>query len=476
MALHYEQLDGTVSEIKADFSLENLNEITVFFGRNGCGKSLLLRTLSSKDKHAYHPIPSQRSGDISYDQAAVGRNSSEASEIFNKRRTNISRFFLDESIARLQAVLSKNGAKNQHVINPRELENFLNELLSTFSVEITGDSIPLVLKRGASGDKVAGVHLLSSGESQVLGLALDLLTRCCMWELDAQEKRVLLIDEPDTHLHPDLQRAMAKFFIKLLEKYKAQIIVATHSTTFLSALGHYGNEKVSLIYLDGLPITAKAVPFNMRLQQLTTCLGGHALMGPLFSAPLLLVEGDDEYRIWSEVPRHNKLAIAVVPCGGKDQVKQYQKILNQLFGCILDPETSNSGIALLDGDVTIPDKNTHPQDKITFCKLKCAESENLFLTDEVLSALGTDWEKAKKKILSAAEEKQYGEKSNLLQECVSRNRKEDRFKDVIEQLSKILDPSNIAWAHRVGKCIGQGKPTGQLAEFLGDALVNQLWR
>ena len=35
-------------------------------------------------------------------------------------------------------------------------------------------------------------------------------------------------------------------------------------------------------------------------------------MGPLFGVPLLLVEGDDDYRIWNEIPRHHITSFAVI--------------------------------------------------------------------------------------------------------------------------------------------------------------------
>ncbi|GAG33079.1 unnamed protein product, partial [marine sediment metagenome] len=53
----------------------------------------------------------------------------------------------------------------------------------------------------------------------------------------------LLIDEPDMHLHPDLQQNFAHFIFEVLNKFNIQILVATHSTTLLSALGYYGGCK-----------------------------------------------------------------------------------------------------------------------------------------------------------------------------------------------------------------------------------------
>ncbi len=53
-------------------------------------------------------------------------------------------------------------------------------------------------------------------------------------------------------------------------------------------------------------------------------------MGPLFGSPILLVEGDDDYRIWSQVPRHHIVNLAVIPSNG-DEIKHYQKTLESIF-------------------------------------------------------------------------------------------------------------------------------------------------
>ena len=47
-------------------------------------------------------------------------------------------------------------------------------------------------------------------------------------------------------------------------------------------------------------------------------------MGQLMGSPMLLVEGDDDAQIWTQVPRHHVVDFAVLPCGG-DEIKEYQK-------------------------------------------------------------------------------------------------------------------------------------------------------
>src|SRR6185436_17063827 len=97
---------------------------------------------------------------------------------------------------------------------------------------------------------VTSVSNLSSGESQLLTLGMDILTIVGIWELDRQQERILLIDEPDAHIHPDLQIKFSDFLCHIEKKFDLQIFVATHSTTLMTALGQFGGDKVSLLYLE----------------------------------------------------------------------------------------------------------------------------------------------------------------------------------------------------------------------------------
>lgn len=456
--------------------LQRLNEITVLFGRNGSGKSILLRSLRDIDPAIFHYTSPERSGDISVSPAMMEEQVN-ASSRASKSQNNLDRDYRQGAVSRLQALKMKAGdlaLKGKPIpYLSIDIENLIQELLPDFQFAISGNVQPIELKRVKNQERVSTVSMLSSGESEALTLALDLLTICAMWVLDGQEKRVLLIDEPDTHLHPDLQQHLASFIVKLVDKYKVQVIVATHSTTLLSALGLHGGEKTSVIYLDNATTEQNAIAFNRTLQELSTCLGGHALMGPLFSAPLLLVEGDDDYKIWSHVPRYHSVNLAVIPCHG-DEIKKYQKTLENIFHAIRSEPCEPVGYALMDGDKNLPQENEHNTQKhIKFLKLECRESENLYLTDEVLQRIDIDWEVAKQKIKS--ESVKCGQKKEMLDSCDKWDRKMSDIKDVIVQLSQIIDAKNVPWTMRVAKAIGDKRPEGQLAEFLGTTVVDSLW-
>lgn len=457
------------------WDLKALNEITLIFGRNGSGKSLLLRKLRDVNKRISHYTSPERAGDISQDLNIMQEQINPDTRA-NRRQYNLDPTYRQESVSRIGTLLNQLGYLTDSEEKPpfklADIQTFLQTLLPDFQFKIIKVAPHYEMSRVDSGkEKITSVNALSSGESEILSLALDVLTICGLWEIDRLEQRVLLIDEPDMHLHPDLQQHLAHFLVQIADKYKVQILVATHSTTLLSSLGYYGGSKTSVIYLNNSVNEQKAIPFDETLQEIASCLGGHALMGPLFSAPLLLVEGDDDYKIWSFVPRYHKMHVAVIPCQGNAQVLRHQKTLEGLFSSLRQDKSSPVGYALLDGDSQLPQVE---QSNIKFVKLSCKESENLYLTDEVLTLLGTDWEKAKLSINSRS--KECGEKQPLLEQCASWDRKNQNLKSIINELSRILDDKQLPWTVRVAKCIGEKKPEGQLADFIGDEVIQALWK
>lgn len=462
------------------WELSKLNEINIIFGKNGSGKSLLLRQLGNgNDNGEVHYVNPERSGNLSYNISQFERQLTPQGRA-ETRRSNLSSDYRQEVVARIQVVVQKIGVvagrKQSVKVDLNEIESLFNGLIPDFQIEITGSNPPLKFKRIGQEKPITNVDQLSSGESQILALTLDLVTTCAIWELDQAQRRVLLIDEPDTHLHPDLQQQFADFVTKLVKRFNFQVFIATHSTTLLSAFGFYGGEKTSTVFLNRSnkeKTKFDAIKFDEALRELSTCLGGHALMGPLFSVPLLLVEGDDDYKIWSHVPRHGLLKLAVIPCHG-DEITRYHNLLEKLFSSIREAKGDHVGLTLLDGDKTLPQVNpSNPQQHIKYIQLNCHESENLYLTDEVLSTLDLTWEKAKALIKERSGN--YGQKCETLNRCGDWDRQQQDLKIIINELADILDSKKLPWTVRVAKAIGKTKPEGQLANFLGLSVM-ALWK
>jgi len=453
--------------------LTHLTDITVIFGRNGTGKSQLLRYLRDQQRESRHYASPERGGEISFNASYMQEEYAAATR--GSRRTgNTAPTYRDEGIARVQAFLARRGnVRTSPVpIPPQQLEALMNVLLPAFTFEIRGGVTPTRLTRVSNGQEISSVSVLSSGEAALFSLGLDLVSICGMWVLDEQKGGILLVDEPDLHLHPDLQQHLASFIVHLVDTFSVQVIVATHSTTLLAALGHYGGGRTSVVYLDPTGAEQQAKPFTQAAQELATCLGGHALMGPLFALPLLLVEGDDDYKVWAQAVRHHILKVAVIPCDGS-RLREYEAALDRIFAAMVDKTDTPLGFGLHDLD----DRTDQPVISGGFVRrlwLNCREVENLYMTTEVLGAMGKTVGEARAQIAARAAE--FGGKAALLQEVVNADWQRCDLKGVMEQIAQIIDPQLVDWRIRLGQTIGKGEPSGNLRAFLGDEVVAALWR
>lgn len=452
------------------WTLQNLRGINVFFGRNGSGKSLLLRALRDLDTTSSHYIVPERSGDINFEPGLVAEVL-EAIKRSQSSRTNFLSNYRQHVVTRIQGYYTRRGSKRAVDIkhDPEDLLRAMSLILPDFTVQVKSESPFYDLRRLKDGNSVTSVSHLSSGESQLLSLGLDIVTIVGMWELDVQEKRYLFVDEPDAHIHPDLQIKLADFLCHIAAEFKVQVFVATHSTTLLAALGQFGGTDAAVLFLKGDSPRIVAEPFSAVSRALTALLGGHLLLGPLFAAPVLLVEGDDDYRVWVQVARGGHVNVCVLPCNG-DEIKAYRRTLERIFE-VLSERVSLRGYAIVDGDKYPADK---PEGNfVPFVRLGCHEIENLYLTDEVLVALGHTWETACALVVEKAAN--YGEKKEGLLEIGKVDRRNGDLKGIIQQLSEILDPKGLLWTVRLGKLLGQGRPTGNLAEFIGEEVMGAIW-
>lgn len=458
-----------------EWKIRNLTSITVLFGKNGSGKSKLLRQWRSQNAAEYHYVVPERAGEIDY-QANHLADQLRSEGRLSQTQRNFSGEYRRQIVARISAYFAARGDHRGSALptHPDELEALIAPLLPDFELRLSGTKVPPYdLKRLTDGKPIDNIDQLSSGETQVLTLALDILTMAGIWDIQNTPRRIMLIDEPDAHIHPDLQVRFADFLVQIAGRFKIQIITATHSTTLLAAIGQFAQEQAGVLYLDRTENLLTAQPFTQLLRELSACLGGHALMGPLFGQPLLLVEGDDDYRIWSQVPRYHYANFSVIP-GGGDEIKKYQASLEQVFSALRSEETSSSAFALIDGDKNKPIANSErPQNHVRYIQLACHESENLYLTDEVLELLGTNWTDAKRAILEAAPA--YGQREAQLVKIAKSDRQNADLKGAMEALTAILDGKNVLWTLRVAKALGTERPSGQIAIFLGHEVIVALW-
>jgi iron complex transport system ATP-binding protein len=97
---------------------------------------------------------------------------------------------------------------------------------------------------GTSGLRARGMDELSGGERQAVFIAAAL----------AQEARLLVLDEPTTHLDPRHQREVAELVVRLTREGGRAVVLATHD---LALAGQVGERVIALrdgeVHADGAP-------------------------------------------------------------------------------------------------------------------------------------------------------------------------------------------------------------------------------
>ena len=123
-----------------------------------------------------------------------------------------------------------------------ELTQLMKLLFPNFSIDIDFDQvhdshIQILVKAGAN-QSAKPIELIGTGVLQ----ALQIFSYATLFK-----PKLLLLDEPDSHLHPDNQGLLAESFLALVENLETKIIVSTHSRHLVEAL--YGES--NFVWMKG---------------------------------------------------------------------------------------------------------------------------------------------------------------------------------------------------------------------------------
>jgi putative ATP-dependent endonuclease of OLD family len=172
--------------------------------------------------------------------------------------------------------------------------------------------------------------IFSSGEREIVHFLL------AMFALNVQDG-LILVDEPELHLHPRWQRMFLSLFRELSPERNNQFLIATHSPVFVSPDTIHnivrlyrpdgkGSHKVSLKDVDDLPAS----------KQLVRMINSQNNERMFFADKVVLVEGASDRLVFgSLIERATELfkdnrAVEVIEVGGKNNFEGYQKLLDAL--------------------------------------------------------------------------------------------------------------------------------------------------
>lgn len=261
----------------------------------------------------------------------------------------------------------------------------LNSLLDNITVERHDPTFRILSKVDGT---VINPQDISSGEAELISLGIEAMAFA--EELDQSKENFLFLDEPDVHLHPDLQGRLVRFLVGLVETYKFRIVMATHSTAILGALSSYGGTTVAFMQAREHRLAFEEI--NEIHRRVLPVFGAHPLSNVFNEAPILIVEGEDDERIWQQAVRtaNGKIRLYPVACDSVTSMSDYEQEVRRIIGAVYEDAR---GYSLRDRDGSSGEVNDEPP--VIRMKLGCRAAENLILTDEVLSACGLSWSEAK---------------------------------------------------------------------------------
>ena len=485
-------------EIKgAGYTLSNPNKINLVLGKNGCGKSTMLRRLEQSLTKQYlraeqivtsgqrtlttpsetygesRYITPERGGFLEYDpNLNVDDNSMSSS-----RRRNLLSNFRQQSVAqyrKLELSVLREFEKTQLGGGFSPYIDKINSLLDNIEIQRKGEAFQ-IFKKGTSNKLDAGD--ISSGESELISLAIELLI--FSEDQSKRERSILFLDEPDVHIHPDLQVRLMKFLRELVEANDSFIVViATHSTAILSALEPY--DGAHLAFMSSGQNDLEFNPISEIHKKILPVLGAHPLSNLFDEESILLLEGEDDERIWQQVVRSSGGKVRVHPRSveGITKLNEFEKEAQKIIETVYD---NAKGYSLRDRDETTDEISDLAH--VKRMKLSCRASENLLLSDEVLEKLGCSWDCLKAKVNSwlkiHRDHGHYAIMSNFKDEGY--DRKNFDLKKIRNDLMGIIG-SEKPWEVAVGQAIAtmtwndntDFNEDGKLLSFLGEKIVRTL--
>jgi ABC-type multidrug transport system ATPase subunit len=378
---------------KAGYNLHGLGAINVLVGKNGCGKSTLLRRIDEAVRRdqtvaSVRYLTPERSGTLRYEPNIDNNMEVHATWLWDTRRKNQFGQFREQSVAQyrnLELVTLRRIQDDRDVRSSDysflQVVADINALLDNIEIRPAGSAFEIFSKDGTRIE----ADTISSGEAELISLAIEAL----VFEKEAASAgtNLLLMDEPDLHLHPDLQHRFARFVANRTMAERNVVLMATHSTSMIAALVRHS--EVRLSFMRAGDRTLRFRPVGELHEKVLPVFGAHPLSQVFNESPILLVEGEDDERVWQQPVRTSNGALRLFPraTGGLPQLAEFEPEVVAILPAIYDEPT---GFSLRDGDEHRGDELPDLPPLIRL-RLNCRAAENLIVSDEVLESMGTAW-------------------------------------------------------------------------------------
>lgn len=174
-----------------------------------------------------------------------------------------------------------------------------------------------------------GIDKASSGEKEILNFLLGITAL-------RTKGGMIIVDEPELHLHPRWQITIRDLLIDMAEETGNQIILSTHSAVFISPNTIQNVKRVAKNSDQSTKTVSISEEDLEDKRTLVHIVNSHNNERILFADKVLLVEGLKDRIILKGLieayrqATNNKAIIEVVEVGGKDYFNNYRELLNAL--------------------------------------------------------------------------------------------------------------------------------------------------
>jgi len=329
----YQPLIGIPSEIKESIPL-------IYIGTNrslkeqlpGARYSLLRQLFEDINKDFHSP-----SQTVQVKQADGTVKDIPKSERFYKLLEKAMGYLRTDSFVELETSI-KRDALRQLGFDPDVDTDRLDFYFAPFDAMEFYKSLDLRVKEG-------NFHISATelGEGIQNALVLSILQA---FEERRKKGAILLIEEPEMFLHPQMQRSLNKTFRKIGETN--QIIYTTHSPHFVSVPDYH---EVLLVRKDGNGsyVTKSDLPTNTKRREKLIKELDPERSELFFASRLLLVEGDTEKLVLPEYAKRLNLDLdregaTIVEVGGKRNLPEFADIATSFgipTGILYDIDSSD---------------------------------------------------------------------------------------------------------------------------------------
>lgn len=358
------------------------SKFTVLIGKNGAGKSTLLRALNAGKNPNIKYVSPERGGTLKYDPNVDNNISTNANWLKSTRQTNRFEQFRQQSAAQFRNLeTSVLREIEKHADKRADLTYTFDAILEQINALLPAIRMVRNDNGGFSVQTKAGEALdesnMSSGESELIALAIEVL----VFSRQSMANKILLLDEPDVHLHPDLQQRFTAFVESVAVAHDIRVVIATHSTAIIGAFSKMADLQV-------VPVSQRDQAHFPAFKRSGVCegilpiFGTHPLSTAFNKSPVVLVEGDDDRRVLEQVVRSSAGKAALAPCvvGSVNELSEWEDWLNQFLPVLYDTPRAFSLRDLDDAqDAAINDLN-----HVCRIRLNCYAIENLLLSNQVL--------------------------------------------------------------------------------------------